>query len=52
MEIANVRAHKIISDEFFFNFQIRWNNTDLHWSMIMKYKSCFCSDSKLIYAKK
>jgi hypothetical protein len=33
---------------FFFNFQIRlkW-----HWSIIMKFNSCFCSDSKLIYAK-
>ena len=28
MEIANVRAHKIISDEFFFYFQIRLNHTD------------------------
>jgi hypothetical protein len=30
MEIANERAHKIISDDFFFYFQIRLNHTDLH----------------------
>jgi hypothetical protein len=35
MEIANVRAHKIISDDFF-NFQIRSNNTDLHLFIIQK----------------
>ena len=28
MEITNVRAHKIISDDFFFNFQIQKNNTN------------------------
>jgi hypothetical protein len=26
MEIANIHAHKVISD-----IQIRWNNTDLYW---------------------
>jgi hypothetical protein len=24
---------------------------DLHWSIIMKFKNWFCSDSKLIYVK-
>jgi hypothetical protein len=32
--------------------QIRWNNTNLHRSIRKKFKSWFCSDSKLIYAQK
>ena len=37
---------------FFFYFEIRWNNTDLLWSIIMKFRSLFCSDYKLMYGKK
>jgi hypothetical protein len=33
MEIANIRAHEVI--------EIRWNNTDLLWSIIMKFKADF-----------
>jgi len=45
-------AHKIIFDDFFFFKFDKKYNTDLHWSMIMNFKSWFCSDSKLIYEKK
>ena len=45
-------AHKIISDDFFLISNSIEKNTDLHWSIIMKFKSRFCSDSKLIYVKK
>ena len=44
-EIANIHSCKVISD-FFKNFQIPWNNT---WSIIMKFKNWFCSDSKLMH---
>ena len=41
-----------IANDFFFNFSNSIKITDLHWSIIMKFKSRFCSDSKLIYVKK
>jgi hypothetical protein len=44
-------AHKIISDDFFLISNSIEKNTDLHWSIIMKFKSRFCSDSKLINVK-
>ena len=45
-------AHKIISDDFFLIWNWIEKNTDLHWSIIMKFKSRFCSDFKLINVKK
>jgi hypothetical protein len=41
---------KIISDDFFKFDKITLICTD-DWSIIMKFKSWFCSDSKLIYVK-
>ena len=52
MEIPNVRAHKIISDDFILIFKFDKITLIYNYEILQKFYRSFCTGSKLIYVKK